>query len=49
MRNENNEVIEQILNFANQETDARIVMLNGSRLNSNAPKSTSKQNFIVYL
>lgn len=47
MRNEN-EVMKQILDFANREDKVRSVMLNGSRLNSNAPKDIMRDYDVVF-
>lgn len=42
------EVIKQILDFANREDCVRAVMLNGSRLNSNAPKDIMQDYDVVF-
>jgi aminoglycoside 6-adenylyltransferase len=42
------EVIEQILQFANNETRLKIVMLNGSRVNKNAPIDIMQDYDIVF-
>ncbi|WMM23821.1 aminoglycoside 6-adenylyltransferase [Tissierella sp. MB52-C2] len=47
MRKEN-EVMKQILDFANSEDGVRAVMLNGSRVNSNAPKDIMQDYDIVF-
>lgn len=47
MRKEN-EVIQQILDFANSEDRVRVVMLNGSRVNPNAPKDIMQDYDIVF-
>lgn len=47
MRKEN-EVIKQILDFANEEDRVRAVMLNGSRVNSNAPKDLMQDYDVVF-
>ncbi|MBZ9687466.1 aminoglycoside 6-adenylyltransferase [Clostridium estertheticum] len=47
MRQEN-EVIEQILDFAHSEDRVRAVMLNGSRLNSKAPKDIMQDYDVVF-
>ena len=47
MRKEN-QVLKQILDFANSEDRVRAVMLNGSRLNTNAPKDIMQDYDIVF-
>ena len=47
MRKEN-EVINQILDFANNEDRVRAVMMNGSRVNANAPKDIMQDYDIVF-
>lgn len=47
MRKEN-EVMQQILDFANNEDRVRVVMLNGSRVNPNAPKDIMQDYDIVF-
>lgn len=47
MRKEN-EVMKQILDFANSENRVRAVMLNGSRVNPNAPKDIMQDYDIVF-
>lgn len=47
MRKEN-QVIKQILDFANEEDRVRAVMLNGSRVNSNAPKDLMQDYDVVF-
>jgi aminoglycoside 6-adenylyltransferase len=47
MRTEN-EVFKQILDFASSEDRVRAVMLNGSRLNSNAPKDILQDYDVVF-
>lgn len=47
MRKEN-EVIKQLLNFAHSEDSVRAVMLNGSRLNSIAPKDIMQDYDVVF-
>ena len=47
MRKEN-EVIKQILDFAHEEDRVRAVMLNGSRVNSNAPKDLMQDYDVVF-
>ncbi|WP_406242464.1 aminoglycoside 6-adenylyltransferase [Tissierella carlieri] len=47
MRKEN-EVMKQILDFANSEDRVRAVMLNGSRVNPNAPKDIMQDYDIVF-
>lgn len=42
------EVISQILNFAKQEEKVRVVMINGSRVNPNAPKDIMQDYDIVF-
>lgn len=47
MRKEN-EVLKQILDFAHDEESVRVVMLNGSRLNTNAPKDIMQDYDVVF-
>lgn len=42
------QVINQILNFASSEEQVRVVMLNGSRVNSNAPVDIMQDYDVVF-
>lgn len=41
-------VLNQLLDFANSETKVKVVMLNGSRVNDNAPKDIMQDYDIVF-